>query len=54
MSRYASGSFAFRGRIFPRGESIMEKGSEELLGVPHIVPLPRVMHEGESESQYQS
>ena len=25
----------------------MEKGSEELLGVPHIVPLPRVMHEGE-------
>ena len=25
----------------------MEKGSKELLGVPHIVPLPRVVHEGE-------
>ena len=25
----------------------MEKGSEELLGVCHIVPLPRVMHKGE-------
>ena len=25
----------------------MEKGSEELLGVSHIVPLPRVMHKGE-------
>ena len=25
----------------------MEEGSEELLGVPHIVPLPCVMHEGE-------
>ena len=25
----------------------MEKGSEELLGVSHIVPLPRVVHEGE-------
>ena len=25
----------------------MEKGSEELLEVPYIVPLPRVVHEGE-------
>ena len=25
----------------------MEKGSEGLLGVSHIVPLPRVMHKGE-------
>ena len=25
----------------------MEKGSEELLGVSHIVPLPCVMHKGE-------
>ena len=25
----------------------MEKGSEELLGVSHIVPLPHVVHEGE-------
>ena len=25
----------------------MEKGSEELLGVPHVVPLPRVVHNGE-------
>ena len=25
----------------------MEKGSEELLGVSHIVPLPRVVHKGE-------
>ena len=25
----------------------MEEGSEELLGVPHVVPLPRVVHEGE-------
>ena len=25
----------------------MEKGSEELLGVSHIVPLPPVMHKGE-------
>ena len=25
----------------------MEKGSKELLGVSHIVPLPRVMHKGE-------
>ena len=25
----------------------MEEGSEELLGVPYIVPLPRVVHEGE-------
>ena len=25
----------------------MEKGSEELLGVSHIVPLPRVMHNSE-------
>ena len=28
----------------------MEKGSEELLGVSHIVPLPRVMHKGEVSS----
>ena len=32
---------------FSSSESIMEKGSEELLGVSHIVPLPRVMHKGE-------
>ena len=25
----------------------MEKGSEELLGVSHIVPLPSVVHKGE-------
>ena len=25
----------------------MEKGSEELLGVSHIIPLPRVVHKGE-------
>ena len=25
----------------------MEKGSEELLGVSHIVPLPHVVHKGE-------
>ena len=25
----------------------MEKGSEELLGVSHVVPLPCVMHKGE-------
>ena len=25
----------------------MEKGSKELLGVSHIVPLPCVMHKGE-------
>ena len=28
------------GTDFPRGESIMEKGSKELLGVSHVVPLP--------------
>ena len=25
----------------------MEKGSKELLGISHIVPLPHVMHKGE-------
>ena len=25
----------------------MEEGSEELVGVPHVVPLPHVVHEGE-------
>ena len=34
------------GWIFPRGESILEKGSEELLGVSHVVPLPCVVHKG--------
>ena len=46
-SRYTGRSFCLRGWIFPGGDSVLEKGSEELLGVSHIVPLPCVMHKGE-------
>ena len=34
------------GWIFPGGDSVMKKGSEELLWVSNIVPLACVMHEG--------
>ena len=30
-----------------RGDGILEKGSEELLWVTHIVPLPCIVHKGE-------
>ena len=35
------------GWIFPRGDSILKKGSDELLWISHVIPLPHVMHEGE-------
>ena len=34
------------GRILPRGERVMEKGSKEVLGISHVVPLPHVVHQG--------
>ena len=46
-SRYTGKSFAFGRWIFPGGDSILEKGSKELLWVSHVVPLPCVMHKGE-------
>ena len=45
-SRYAGGSFAFGDGSFPEVTAFLEKGSEELLWVSHIIPLACVMHEG--------
>ena len=45
-SRYAGESFAL-GWIFPGGDRVLMKGSEELLWISHVVPLPRVVHKGE-------
>ena len=38
--------FCLRGWIFSGGDCVLEKGSEELLWVSHVIPLACVMHEG--------
>ena len=47
MSRYASGSFAFRDGFFPQVKALWRRALRNFWGVSHIVPLPHVMHKGE-------